>query len=536
VAQTNSTVREEPAEALHVRLVEAEDTLRAIRQGEIDALVVEGPGGSRVYTLEGAEQPYRMLVEEMHEGAVVLTSRGDILYANARFAALAGEPLESVVGSGFDRFLRSSERLEFQSLLRSGNGWRRFGFVGSGTGELDVRLSLSTTSPAGGAQLNLVVTDLTELKEANSGRERAERASRTKDEFLSMLAHELRTPLGAISNCSQALERTQASGERAKLHDIIARQVRHVSRLVDDLLDVERVIAGKIRLNRRPLELSAAVRGAVAVCVGDPSSDLRITVSTEPLWIDADASRLQQVVTNVVGNAMKYTPSGGRIRVSVCADGDDAVIAVEDSGLGISPQLLPFVFDLYVQADRTLDHARNGLGIGLSLVRRLVELHGGTVSASSAGAGCGSTITVRLKQLPSGAMSPSALFPGARAHSRRVLLIEDNPESRALLAKVLQLAGHQVYDAVDGARGLELLNVIYPEVAIIGVDLPDIDGYEIAKRIRSHPHGRTMLLLGLADDSERSERASEYTFDHHLKRPVDVDYLGHLISRGVEVA
>ena len=246
--------------------------------------------------------------------------------------------------------------------------------------------------------------------------------------------------------------------------------------------------------------------------------------------MDADATRLQQVLTNVVGNAMKYTPVGGRISVSVGADGGDAVIAVRDSGVGISARLLPFILDLYVQADRTLNHARGGLGIGLSLVRRLVELHGGTVSAASDGEGSGSTITVRLKQIRSAAESPSVSFPAARAQSRRVLLIENNVESRALLGKVLGLAGHQVYDVVDAARGLELLNVVQPEVGIIDVDLPNMDGYELAKRIRSHPHGRTMLLVGLTNGTGGSEVSSEYAFDHRLVRPVDFDYLGRLIS------
>ena len=534
MAPTDTTIHDEP-EALRARLAEAEDMLHAIRQGEIDALVVEGPEGSLIYTLQGAEEPYRTLIEEMNEGAVVLTNSGDILYANTCFAALAGEPLESVVGSRFGRFLRPSDRGEFASLLRSRNGWRRCSLIGSGSGEFDVRLSLSTTFLPSGAQLNLIVTDLTELQEANSGRELAERASRTRDEFLTVLAHELRTPLGAIANASYALERTH-SGERAALHEVITRQVQHVSRLVDDLLDVERVVGGKIRLDRRPLEIAAAVRRAVAICAGDRSSDQRISVSTEPLWIDADASRLQQVLTNVVGNAMKYTPAGGRIDVTVCADGGDAVITVADSGLGISPKLLPFIFDLYVQADHTLEHARGGLGIGLSLVRRLVELHGGTVSAASDGEGCGSTITVRLKQMPTAAESRSVSFPAARAESKRVLLIEDNTASRELLGKVLELAGHQVYDVADGVHGLELLNLVYPEVGIIDVDLPHVDGYEVAARIRSHPHGRTMLLLGLTDGSGGSERSSGSLFDHRLLKPVDFNHLERLISRGTEAA
>ena len=532
MAARETDIRDEP-QALRAHLAEAEDTLRAIRQGEIDALFVKNPAATKIYTLQSADEPYRMLVEEMHEGAVVLSSRGDIVYANARFAVLAGEPLQLVVGGCFDRFLRPSDRAEFASLLHAGTGWRRCSLIGSGSAEFDVRLSLSTTSPESGAQLNLIVTDLTELQAANTSREHAERESRAKDQFLTVLAHELRTPLGAISNSAQALERTNVGGERAALHEIIARQVRHVSRLVDDLLDVERMVAGKIQLDRRPLELAAAVRQAVAIFGGDRFPELRLTVGTEPLWIDADASRLQQILTNVVGNAIKYTPSSGRISVTVFADGDDAVITVEDCGLGISPKLLPFIFDLYVQADRTLHHSGGGLGIGLSLVRRLVEMHGGTVSAASGGEGCGSTITVRLKQIPSAGNLPSISFP-PRADSRRVLLITDNTESRELLGNVLELAGHEVFDAANGVRALELLKVVYPEVAIID-DTPSIDGYQLAKRIRSHRHGRAMLLVGMTDWSVRREGSSADAFDHRLVRPVDFNYLGRLISRGVDV-
>ena len=257
-----------------------------------------------------------MLVEEMHEGAVVLTSRGDILYANARFAALVGRAARVRGGQLLRPISAPSDRGEFESLLRSGSGWRRGTLIGSGSGEFDVRLSLSTTSPASGAQLNLVVTDLTELQEANSGRERAERESRTKDEFLTLLAHELRTPLGAISNCRSSARAHECRWRRAaKLQEIIARQVRHVSRLVDDLLDVERMVSGKIRLERQPLELARSGPPSRRHLHRRPSSDRQIAVSTEPLWIDADACRLQQVLTNVVGNAMKYTPPGGRISV-----------------------------------------------------------------------------------------------------------------------------------------------------------------------------------------------------------------------------
>jgi CheY-like chemotaxis protein len=240
-----------------------------------------------------------------------------------------------------------------------------------------------------------------------------------------------------------------------------------------------------------------------------------------------------------MANAVKYTPSGGRIVVTLKADGADAVLSVEDSGLGISPRVLPFIFDMYVQADRTLDRAQGGLGIGLTLVRRLVELHGGTVTAASAGAGCGSTFTVRLKQVPTAAPLSAAAAPRERrARPRRVLLVEDSADAREMLRMMLERAGHIVYAAADGARGVELVNVVRPDVGIIDIGLPVMDGYEVAKRIREEPHGRHMLLLaltgyGAADDVKRSV---ERGFDYHLVKPVDPDRLTRLITSAVSAA
>jgi signal transduction histidine kinase len=389
----------EQIETLHRRLAEAEEMLQAIRQGDIDALVVEGPGGRRVQTLHSAEEPYRNLVEQMQEGAVVVSGDGDILYSNARFAALVGEPAESVVGRRFGQFVHASERGEFERWLSAGGGRCRSRLIGSDACAFDVRLSLTTTASPGGDRLNLIVTDLRELLDANSSRERAERESRTKDEFLATLAHEMRNPLGAIGNAVGMLELTHATGERAiRAHEMIARQVGYISRLMEELLDVERVVSGKIRLDRKPLDLAEAIERAVDTVTGG-SPDRLVDVRTEPVWVEGDSVRLEQVLTNLVTNAVKYTPPGGRIRVTLCADRGDAVLSVEDTGFGISPGLLPFIFDMHVQADRTVARARGGLGIGLALVRRLVELHGGTIVASSEGEGRGSTFVVRLKHL-----------------------------------------------------------------------------------------------------------------------------------------
>ena len=525
-------------EALRARLADAEETLRAIRQGEIDALVVESPGGNRIYTLHSADEPYRLLVEEMQEGAVVLTDRGDILYANAPFAALVGEPLASVVGSCMNRFVNMDSRDDFQALVASGHGRCRSRFTGPDSGTFEVSLSLTTTTSSQGNRLNLIVTDLTELLQARTGRDRAERDSRSKDDFLAMLSHELRTPLAAIGSAVRVLELTQGAGASvSRAHDVIARQVSHVTNLINDLLDVERVVAGKIRLNRVPIDMALAVGQAVATFTNGALMGTHIDFSTEPVWVDGDAERLQQILTNLVTNAIKFSSPGASIRVTLRSEAGDAVLSVEDTGVGISPRLLPFVFDLYVQADRTLDHAQGGLGIGLSLVRRLVELHGGTIVASSEGEGRGSRFVVRLRQIPPAtplvAVSPPL---ERRAKPRRILVIEDNADAREMLRMALELAGHAVYDAPDGVRGLELLNVVRPDVAIVDIGLPRMDGYEVAKRIREQPHGRGLLLLALTGYGalEDAKRSSEHGFDHHLVKPVDPNRLASLIGERAE--
>jgi len=534
---TRDTHDRAEAEALRARLAEAEDTLRAIRRGEIDALVVEGAGGNQVYTLHSAEEPYRNFVEQMQEGAVTLTGRGDILYANACFATLVGEPLESVVGSRIGRFVNPPDLDGFEALLAAGAGRQRSRLSRPSIGAFEVSVSLTTMSAANGRRLNLTVMDVSELLAAERHRDVAVRENRTKDEFLAMLGHELRTPLSAISHANRVLEAKQHDVESTtRPRVVIGRQVRHITRLIDDLLDVERVVTGKLRLRRQPLDMTLMVRRVVAMFDED-APRLHIDVTTEPLWVDADAVRLEQVVTNIVNNAIKYTPAGGRIWVDLRADGRDVLLTVEDTGFGISPRMLPFVFDMYVQADRTLDNARGGLGIGLTLVRHLVELHGGTIVASSNGEGQGSCFTVRLARIP-GAHTSSTTSPPPerRARPRRVLLIEDGADAREMLRMTLELAGHEVYDAPDGVRGLALVDVARPDAAIIDIGLPGMDGYEVATRIREAPHGRGMLLLALTgyDALGGAERASRHGFDYHLIKPVDLDYLARLLNEGAE--
>ncbi len=528
----------EQYEALRVRLAEAEEMLRAIRHGEIDALVVEGARGNQVYTLHSAEEPYRNLVEQMQEGAVVLTSRGDIVYANARFAALVGEPLQSVTGSQFGRFVHASDKGNVATLLGLDDGRGRCRLLRPDSAAFEVSLSLTTTKSARRDRKNLIVTDMTELLEAHTKRDRAEHESRIKDEFLALVGHELRNPLGAIGAAAQVLKESHARGKpEARAHDVIGRQVDYITRLIDDLLDIERVNSGKIRLTRESVDLAEVVLRAAATFTADTRLDRHIDVTTEPAWVDGDAGRIEQVLTNLLTNAVKYTPPGGRIRVALRADGADAVLSVEDSGFGISPSLLPFIFDMYVQADQTLGRSRGGLGIGLALVRRLVELHGGAVTASSGGEGHGSTFTVRLEAIPSTETCSGLSSPWERrVKQRRVLLIEDNAEARETLRTMLELSGHVVYDAGNGPQGVELLSAVHPHVGIIDVSRPGLDGYEVARRIREQPQGRGMLLLALTADGSPggSMHALEHGFDYHLVQPVDQDHLARLITDAVE--
>jgi two-component system, sensor histidine kinase len=528
------SAHQERRTTLIARLAEAEETLRALRAGEVDALVVHNGGEDRVYTLHGAEEPYRNLVEQMREGAVVLTTFGDILYCNARFAALVGASLESVVGRSIRHFMFDTDWNDFVAFLSSGGGTARGRLVSPDRRTIEVYLSLTTTVSNGIGNLSLIVTDLSELLEARNGRDRAERDSRTKDEFLAMLAHELRNPLGVIRSAVQVLEQVQQGAEpAARAHEVIARQVGHLSHLIEDLLDVERAASGKIRLHRRPLDMAVAVQRAVANFTVGAALDRHIEISTQPMWIHGDADRIEQVLTNIVTNAVKYTPPGGRIAVSLRGDGNDAVLTVEDTGVGIAPELLPFVFDMFVQGDRTLDRAEGGLGIGLTLVHRLIELHGGTVTASSGGAGRGSTFTVRLPQVPKAETTAGDTWSTIEhATPRRVLLIEDSRDARMMFRMMLELEGHRVFEAADGVHGLRLLETERPDVAIIDIGLPGIDGYEVARRMRERPNGRAILLLaltgyGFPSDYERSVNAG---FNHHLVKPVDPSELVRLLS------
>jgi two-component system, sensor histidine kinase len=521
---------------LSARLEEAEETLRAVRAGEIDAFVVQGPRGDQVFTLRSAEQPYRTLVEEMQEGAAILTLAGDIVYCNRQFSTMIAIPLEDVIGRPLDRFLSSgADRLAFASLRKAGSGKCRARLSAANGKVVEVLLSLSMSrSDEETERLNLIVTDLSALLDAQSGRDRAEQENQAKDEFMAMLAHELRNPLSAISAAVQVLEASNGQSAPAlRARSIIARQVTHLARLVDDLLEVGRVVTGKIVLDRRPIDLADVVQRAVTVCA-ERRGDQQLEVQAQPVWIEGDLVRMEQIVNNIVGNAVKYTPSGGHIRVWIIDEGAEAVLRVEDDGYGISPDLLPRVFDLFVQGERTLDRSQGGLGIGLTLVRRLVQLHGGTVSASSEGPGRGSTFTVRLPKINRPQQVETSPTNGSYSPcQRRVLIIEDNRDAREMLRMMLELFGHQVIEAEEGMCGLELLQAAQPDVAVVDVGLPGLNGYEVARRFRAQPGSERVTLVALTGygTPEARERSRQAGFDHHLIKPVNAEALEEIMRR-----
>jgi signal transduction histidine kinase/ActR/RegA family two-component response regulator len=528
----------EQIRSLTERLEEAEETLRAVRAGEIDAFIVQGPEGEQIYALRSAEQPYRNLIEDMLEGAAILTTDGDVAYCNKRFAELVAVPLEDVIGGALERFINISDRPAYRSLLLAGSGKRRVRINAADGRTIDVLLSFTTSVSDDVERRNLIITDLSELLVAQSGRDRAEQQSQAKDEFMAMLAHELRNPLSAITAAVQVLEAAkgrESVASRARF--IIGRQAQHLSRLVDDLLDVGRVVTGKIVLDRRAIDLCDLVRRTAAVFT-EREAKHQFAVNTTPVWIDGDAVRMEQIVSNIIGNAVKYTQVDGKVSIGLSIEGDEAVLRVQDNGFGIAPELLPRIFDLFVQGERTLDRSQGGLGIGLTLVRRLVNLHQGSVSVHSEGPNCGSLFTVRLPKVAAvGTASTAGDSPRASAAQRRVLIVEDNRDAREMFRMMLELDGHQVVEAEEGCRGLQLLRSEAPDVAFIDVGLPGLDGYEIARRFRcetdgKRADGRKVLLVALTgygtpDALERSRRAG---FDHHLIKPVNPDALYKLLS------
>ncbi len=381
-----------------------------------------------------------------------------------------------------------------------------------------------------------VVEDITERKRVE---EELGRAARLKDEFLAMLAHELRNPLAPIRNASEVLSRV-LRGHRDAQEPIamICRQAAHLTRLVDDLLDVSRITQGRIQLQRRPVDLAGVISQAletVAPMIREKRHNVAVVSGQFPLYVDGDSARLVQCVVNVLTNAAKYTDSGGHIRVETRPEGGEAIIEVSDNGIGLSAELLPRVFELFVQGDRTLDRAQGGLGIGLSVVQRLIEMHGGQVMARSEGLGKGSCFEIRMPRIeaPMAQESASERFSGA---AKRVLIVDDNIDSADSLALVLKFDGHETDRVYSAHAALERTASFRPDVILLDIGLPEIDGYEVARRLRAMPGLERLRLIALTGYGQPEDRARTRAagFDGHLVKPVEFLALERAIA-GVDV-
>jgi signal transduction histidine kinase/ActR/RegA family two-component response regulator len=373
------------------------------------------------------------------------------------------------------------------------------------------------------------------LQEAQRARVHAEAQNAAKDEFLAMLGHELRNPLGAVSNAVRVLDSGKASAAmQDRARQVLLRQSDHLAKLVDDLLDVNRVLMGKFTLDPRRIDLAAAVQRSLEALHG-AGRTARFTLDTKlaAAWVDADPTRLAQIVDNVLDNAIKYSPDGGPLTIAVRPHGAFAELVVADQGVGIAPDLLPNVFDMFVQASQPLQRAQGGLGIGLSLVRRLAEMHGGSAALASAGAGQGSTFTLRLPlvEAPTPAQ-PAAGAATAQGPARRVLLIEDNDDARDTMTMLLATCDCTVLAASNGPDGIALAVREAAELGFIDIGLAEMDGYAVARALRADPRTQAMRLVALTGYGSARDRdeALAAGFDIHLTKPISLDRLLEVLA------
>jgi len=669
---TNGELLEE-IERLRLRLEEAEAVIEAIKKGIVDAVVVHSTSAEMVYTLEGADRPYRLLVEAMQQGVAVLNSEGVVLYCNPCFAELFKMSVQNMTGCTIDSFAAEADHAMLTGMLRNVENK-------SAHKEILLRRQDGTTFPTALAvsvlpsqKFCLLISDLTQqqhydevivsraaladseiryrrlfesakdgvlildtesgkITDANpfmnellgyshehflgkelweigifSDKAANEAAVRTlqdkgyiryehlpletdrglrveveivanayredhhkviqcnirditersrlekethvqasvlagldhrKDEFLAMLSHELRNPLAAITNAVQllSLQKNEDPLQR-QARTIIQRQMGQLIRLVDDLMEVSRITSGRIHIQKERTGLNGIVERAVETTrslMDKHRHEITVSLSPQLLWLHADASRLEQVVVNLLTNAAKFTADGGTIAITVQREGDEAALRVRDNGVGIAPELLPHIFDLFTQAERTLDRSQGGLGIGLSLVQRLVEMHGGRVEVSSV-LSQGSEFVVHLPVMLDPATQPQApleVTVKPIGLSLRVLVVDDNVDAAESLGVLLKVSGHDIRTAYDGPTALEAAFDYRPQVVLLDIGLPGIDGYGVAKRLRQDSDLKGVMLVAMTGYGQEPDRklSQDAGFNHHLVKPADFAELQQILA------
>lgn len=498
-------------------------------------------------SLRKSEELTRQILQALPAQIVVLDHRGRIRFANhawEKFAAESGASGAPSVGVGAD-YLEACRhpaahgdrlaRMALEGILSVMQG-RQAQYVMEYPCDSpsERRWFQMTVSPLGVAGEDGVVVAHMNITERKRAEEALCEADRRKDEFLATLAHELRNPLSPIHNAVHILKRTSA--HEAPLLDLIERQTRHLVRLVDDLLEVSRITRGQIELRKENLAADVVVRQALECCrplIDKKRHRLITRLPAEPLWIFGDPVRLVQIMSNLVNNAAKYTPPGGVIEVEAARQGDEAIFCVRDNGMGVAPKMLPRLFELFMQIDAGAAHSEGGLGIGLALVRKLVEMHGGRVEARSEGIGRGSEFRVHLpltKAPPETSREGSGVVKTEAG--RRILVVDDVRDLADSLAMVLETSGAVVRVAYDGPAALELFAAFEPDAVLMDLGMPEMDGYETARRLRRLPGGENVMLVALTGwgQDEDRRRAEEAGFDKHLVKPVDVEALESLLA------
>ncbi|BBA34727.1 multi-sensor hybrid histidine kinase [Methylocaldum marinum] len=504
--------------------------------------------------LRESETLYRAIGESIPFGAWICEPNGDVRYLSDSFLQMTGMALDEHVQANWASRVHPDDLQpivdHWSHCVKTGSFWDCEYRIRSAEGPY--RWILSRGVPIRNAEdkvtawagMNLDITQMRQLQdELIRKTEELTAADRQKDEFLATLAHEMRNPLAPIMSAVQILYRTDGTGPQyAWARDVIDRQTRHLTRLVDDLLDVSRISRGKVTLNKQPLELAAIVNHAMETSrplIQAHGHSISTSLPSEPVWIEGDLIRIAQVVSNLLNNAAKYSEPNRQVWLTAAKENGLAVIRVRDAGLGISPEVLPRIFDLFAQADRSLDRSKGGLGIGLSLVKKLVDLHGGSVEAKSEGIGKGSEFIVRLPLLSDGATEPSAVKPAAAGDDQveqhaalRVLVVDDNADVVEGLSMLLELEGCEVERAAEGPAALAIAQKFAPDVVLLDIDLPVMDGCEVAQKLRVIPETRHSLLLaisGFGRDQDLS-RCIAAGFDHHFVKPVRLEDIIRLIA------
>ena len=467
---------------------------------------------------------------------------GRFVYANRSFLELLGIGFEAVVGKSFLELpypVELATRLDEQV---------RHVFQ---TGEI-LRDETSYTNPAGhtgyyeyiftpvigtDGQVEVVAGSTRDTSQRRRSEEALREADRRKDEFLAMLAHELRNPLAAVANAVALLDRLDSpnSDDHHWAVSVIKRQNQQLTHLIDDLLDVSRITTGKIRLRKELIDIATVLdhaRDSAQPLIKDRGHEFVAEYNSDKLWIDADPARIEQVVLNLLTNAAKYTPSGGRIKLTAHRLGGEVLITVQDNGIGIAPHRLPEMFKLFAQGERSIARSEGGLGIGLTIVHKLVEMHGGRIEAHSEGSNLGSSFMVSFPAATA-PHTPNEKEPSTDEEGKnlRVLIVDDNLDTAQTMAQLLRITGHKTELAHDGIQALERAREVSPQAVVLDIGLPGMDGFEVARRLRNEPCCANAVIIAVTGygQPEDRQRALEAGCDHHLVKPVDLDELKRLI-------